>query len=135
MSLDFDGFIDPTLASTPAGGVTLVTPGEGGYTGPGGTWEDPVPTETELGLVTIQQASMKTAEFLSPAGGTVNPSDLRVVYLNDGTMLHPDDDGTFAQTLRFSDGVAVREWRVREADNRPWRNYCKAIIERYRGSG
>jgi len=134
MSLDMFGFIDPMIESTPAGGVTLVTPGQGGYTGPGGTWEEPTPTETTLGLVTIQQADMRTAQFMSEVGGTANPTDLRVVYLNDGTMLYPDSDGTFAQLLKFSDGQAVREWRVRQADNRPWRNYCKAVVERFRGN-
>jgi hypothetical protein len=135
MSLDMMGTVDPNFAATPSGGITLVTPGEGGYTGPGGTWEQAAGTETTLTLVTIQQASMKTAEFLSDEGGTVKPSDLRVVYINDGTMLYPDEAGKFAQTLKFSDGQAERTWRVREADNRSWRNYCKAIVERYRGDG
>lgn len=135
MSLDMMDTITPDFASTPEGGVTLITPAEGDYTGPGGTWEEGEATETELSLVNIQQASMRTAEFLSEVGGAVQPSDLRVVYINDGTMLYPDDDGTFAQTLKFSDGVKERTWRVREADNRPWRNYCKAIVERYRGEG
>lgn len=135
MSLDVFGLVDPTFNSDVSGGVTLITPAEGGYTGPGGTWEEGTPTEDELTLVTIQSASMRTAEFMMQNGGTANPSDLRVVYINDGTMMYPDDDGTFAQTLEFSDGQAVRTWRVREADNRPWRNYCKAIVERYRGQG
>lgn len=133
MSLDMMDTIDTTFQSTPDGGVTLVTQEPGGYTGPGGTWVSGATSTTDLNLVTIQQASMKTAQFMMDHGGTANPTDLRVVYLNDGTMLYPDDDGTFAQLLRFSDGKAVRDWRVREADNRPWRNYCKAIVERYRG--
>lgn len=135
MSLDMYGTIGPAEASTPNGGVELVTQAAGDYTGPGGTWAPGSETTTTLSLVTIQQASMKTAEFLAQSGGTAKPSDLRVVYINDGTMLYPDDDGTFAQVLRFSDGQAVRDWRVREADNRPWRNYCKAVVERYRGNG
>lgn len=133
MSLDMMGTIDPTMASSPAGGVTLVTPGQGDYSGPGGSWVEPTPTETTLGLVTIQQADMRTAQFFTDHGGVAQPSDLRVVYINDGTMLYPETDGTFAQTLKFSDGQAVRTWRVRQADNRPWRNYCKAVVERYRG--
>lgn len=135
MSLDMMGTVDPTFHSEPTGGVTLVTPGSGGYTGPGGTWEEAASTETELTLVTIQQASMRTAQYLAETGGTVKASDLRVVYLNDGTMLYPDEAGQFAQQLKFSDGTQERTWRVREADNRPWRNYCKAIVERYRGDG
>jgi len=90
---------------------------------------------SKLPLVAIQQASMKTAQFMSDIGGAVTPTDLRVLYINDGTMLYPSDDGTFAQTLRFSDGHKERTWRVREADNRPWRNYSKVTVERYRGDG
>jgi len=134
MTLDMYNFIDPVLASAPDGGVTLVTQDPGGYTGPGGTWEPGAETEDTLAAVTIQQASMRTAQFLIDQGGITQASDARVVYINDGTMLYPDDDGTFAQILKFSDGRKVREWRVREVDNRPWRNYCKAIVTRYRGS-
>ncbi len=129
MTLDMMDFIDTTFESTPDGGVELVTEEPGGYTGPGGTWEPGGTTTRTLRLVTIQSASMRTAQFYTDTGGTVSPSDLRVVYINDGTMLYPDDDGTFAQLLRFEG----RDWRVREADNRPWRSYCKAIVERYRG--
>ncbi len=135
MTLDTLNLIDPMMQSTPEGGVTLVTQIEGGYTGPGGTWEPGAETETDLGLVTIQQADMRTARQFADLGGVANPSDLRVVYINDGTMLYLDDAGTFAQILRFSDGNKIRDWRVREADNRPWRFYCKAIVERYRGNG
>lgn len=133
MSLDMYNVIDPVMESTPADGVTLVTQEPGGYTGPGGTWEPGTELTAPLDLVTIQQASMRTAQFFIEHGGVAQASDLRVVYINDGTMLYPDDDGQFAQMLRFSDGRTVRDWRVREADNRPWRNYCKAVVERYRG--
>ena len=132
-SLDVYGVVDPTVASSPEGGVELVLPGQGDYSGPGGRWVEGEPTVRTLPTVVVQQASMRTAEFLQEHGGTVLPSDLRVVYLNDGTMLYPDGDGKFSQLLRFSDGQAVRDWRVREADNRPWHNYCKAVVERYRG--
>lgn len=134
MSLDMMDTVDTTFASTPDGGVTLVTQDPGGYTGPGGTWEPGSELTAPLDLVNIQPASQRQAQFYVEHGGTVSASDLRVVYINDGTMLYPDDDGTFAQMLRFSDGSAVRDWRVREADNRPWRAYCKAVVERYRGA-
>lgn len=134
MSLNMLDTIDTTFQSRPAGGVELITQAPGGYTGPGGTWEpganDPSRTLT---LITIQQADMRTAQHMMDIGAMTQPSDARVVYINDGTMLYPDDDGTFSQLLRFSDGRVVREWRVAEVDNRPWRNYCKAIVVRYRG--
>lgn len=133
MSLDVYNLITPDIASNP-GTVTLKVPaGDGGYTGPGGTWEESAASEVTLTNVVIQQADMRTAEFLNGNGGTVDPSDLRNVYINDGTTIYPDDEGQFAHVLEFSDGLAVREWRVRQADNRPWHNYCKVVVERYRG--
>lgn len=132
MSLDMYGHIDYTFESLQD--VKLIIPDAGGYTGPGGIWEDgDYPTEQMLHNVNIQPASLKTAEFFS-AGGTINPQDLRVIHINDGTMLFPDDNGQYAQILEFSDGIAVRQWRVRQADNRPSRNFCRAIVERFRGN-
>ena len=122
--------VDPFWQAGPATGVELVTQSPGGYTGPGGTWEPGAETVTPIQGAVIQQASMRTAQMLIEQGGITQASDARVVYLTDGTTLMPDDDGTFAQILRFEG----REWRVREADNRPWRNYCKAVVVRYRGS-
>jgi hypothetical protein len=130
MSLDMYNHIDYTLDSNQD--VKLITPDAGGYTGPGGVWENgDYPTERMLYGVNIQPVSLKTAEFFA-AGGTANPQDFRAIHINDGTMLNPDDNGQFAQILEFTDGIAVRKWRVRQADNRPWRNFCRAIVERYR---
>lgn len=134
MTLSMYGFIDPVFESRPEGGVVLIVPAEGGYTGPGGTWEEGEPRRVPLQLVNIQPASLKTVETLVGQGGAVQPSDWRVVRINDGTMITPDDTGQFAHLLEFSDGVAMRQWRVRQADNRPWRSYCKVVVERYRGS-
>lgn len=134
MSLDVFGFISPDFTSTPAGGVEIGCPGDGGYTGPGNKWE-PGTTEWEAApTANITGAPGKTIEFLQGAGHTVRASDVRVVHFNDGTMIWPDDDGNFSHLLRFSDGQAVREWRVMEADNRPWRNFCRVVVHRYRGS-
>lgn len=134
MTLDMYGFIDPVFESRPEGGVTLIVPGEGGYTGPGGTWEEGEPQRKLLQLVNIQPASLKTIETLVGQGGTMQPTDWRVLRINDGTMIYPDDNGLFAHLLEFSDGLAMRQWRVRQADCRPWRSYCKVIVERYRGA-
>jgi len=133
MSLDFYGFVDPVIESSPAGGVQLVTTAPGDYSGPGGTWVDGAENITDLPFVNIQQADMRTAQYLMDNGMATHAHDARVVHVNDGTMLHPSDDGTYAQILRFSDGDNMREWKITEADNRPWRNYCRAIAVRYRG--
>lgn len=133
MSLDMFGHIDLMFESCPAGGVTLIPAETGDYTGPGGTWEaDPASTPRTISLVNIQPANPKKIEHLT--GGTTAPQDFRVIHINDGTMIYPDDNGQFSDMLEFSDGLAVRKWRVRESDCRPWRNFCRVVVERYRGN-
>ena len=136
MTLSMQDHIDGTFNSPVEGGVKRLKPATGGgYTGPGGTWQDGAPAEEiTLPRVNIQPASLKTMQILVALGGTANPQDVRLVHINDGVnYLYPDDDGKFADLLEFSDGVAVRQWRVIQCDNRPWRNFCRAIVERYRG--
>jgi hypothetical protein len=134
--LSMQDHIDGTFNSPIPGGVKRIKPASGGgYTGPGGTWEAGAPEVITLKRVNIQAADMKTLELLVSMGGTSNPKDVRVVHINDGeNYLYPDDDGKFADLLEFSDGLAVRQWRVIDCDNRPWRSFCKAIVERYRGA-
>lgn len=136
MSLSMQDHIDGTFNSPIPGGVKRIKPASGGgYTGPGGTWEAGQPEVITLKRVNIQAADMKTLELLVSMGGTSNPKDVRIVHINDGeNYLYPDDDGKFADLLEFSDGLAVRQWRVIDCDNRPWRSFCKAIVERYRGA-
>lgn len=136
MTLSMSDHIDGTFNSPIPGGVKRIKPASGGgYTGPGGTWEAGEPEEIQLTRVNIQPASLKTMEILVNMGGTANPQDVRVIHINDGiNYLYPDDNGQFADLLEFSDGIAVRQWRVIQCDNRPWRNFCKAIVERFRGA-
>lgn len=132
MSLNMYGFVDPTMQSSPAGGVTLVQAGEGGYYDydNGGVWVPAAPTTTALQAVNIQPADKKTIDFIIARGGTADPKDLRNVYINDGTSLFPADTGRDSDYLEFTDGLSMRRWRVLTSDNRPWRNYCHAIVER-----
>ena len=58
------------------------------------------------------------------------PKDMRVLHINDGTILHPDDEGRYSDIFQFSDGIAMRDWKVVQADCRPWRNYCRVVVER-----
>lgn len=134
--LDMRGHVDSTFNSPVSGGVRLIRAGAGGHTGPGGTWEEQPGETTELTRVNIQPAKWKDVQLLAGMGGTVSPQDVRVVHINDGvTYLWPDDDGRFSDLLEFSDGQATRQWRVLTCDNRPWRNFCRAVVERYLGEG
>lgn len=133
--LSMQDHIDGVFHSPIPGGVWRHRPStEGDYTGPGGTWEDGVtPDPIELKRVNIQAAGPKTMELLIGMGGTANPQDARVVHINDGVnYLYPDDTGKFADVLEFSDGLAMRRWRVMSCDNRPWRSFCRAVVERMR---
>jgi hypothetical protein len=134
--LDMRGHVDSTFNSKITGGVRIIRPAAGGFTGPGGVWEQGEASIVELSLVNVQPARWKDMQFLIGQGGTANPQDARVVHINDGiNYLYPDDAGKFSDMLEFSDGLAVRRWRVMSCDNRPWRNFCRAVVERYRGAG
>lgn len=132
MPVEMGGHIGATFNTQPEGGVTLEVPAGDGYYdyANGGIWVESPPTVRALPLVNIQPADAKTMEYLVGMGGTANPRDVRVIHLNDGTSLYPQDEGRGADVLIFSDGLALRRWRVRSADNRPWHNYCRAIVER-----
>ncbi len=134
--LDMHGHIDSTFNSPIAGGVRLIRAAKGDYTGPGGTWQEGEPQVIPLTLVNVQPASWKDIQTLIGMGGTANPQDVRSVHINDGVnYIWPDDDGKFADLLEFSDGLGVHKWRILSCDNRPWRNFCRAVVERYRGMG
>ncbi|MFC0227408.1 hypothetical protein [Serratia aquatilis] len=135
-ALDMRGHVDSTFNSAIPGGVRLIRPAAGGFTGEGGVWEEGQPSIVELPLVNIQPAKWKDLQFLIGQGGTANPQDVRSVHINDGIhYLYPDDAGKFSDMLEFSDGQTLRRWRVISCDNRPWRNFCRALVERYRGEG
>lgn len=128
MSLDMLGTVDVVFDSTP---VTAYVNQEGFWDyDNGGVWVEPTVTPVDLGFITVQGASGKAMELMVGAGGTANPRDVRVAYINDGTMLYPADVGRNADELEFNDGLELRRWRVKHSDCRPWRNYCKAIVER-----
>lgn len=133
MSLDMYGMIDPTFNTQPQGGVFLLGSESDGHYDDDGIWVPPTTLPPRaLTDINIQPLSKKTIEIMIGLGGTANPRDMREVWLNDGTMLYSDDDGRKADRLEFSDGLAVRVWRVVQSDNRPWHNYCHAIVERMR---
>lgn len=132
MSLDMLGFIDTDFESRPVGGVFHIPARDGDYSGPGGTWQMPEATPFELKLVNIQPLKPKEVQLL--AGNITEPSDAKVLHINDGIVLSPDEEGRFSDLFRFSDGLEMRLWRVVQADCRPDRNYCRVVVERFRGS-
>lgn len=114
MSLDMSGHIDPVFKSVPAN--RIATTG-GGYVN--GIWVDGVETVTPH-TVTIQPATDREIETLEKGGERI--VDARRVYVNDGVL------AAIAQADIWEfDG---QRWKCHKLDNRPWRNYCKAIVSR-----
>lgn len=115
MSLDMFGQIDDVFESIQADRVSKTG---GAYVN--GLWVDGVETETPH-TVTIQPASDREIAALVSGGERI--TDARRVYVNDGVLaeISQADDWLF-------DG---QRWKTVKLDNRPWRNYCKAIVSLY----
>ena len=109
------GHIGPVFKSGLATRTSFVN---GGYVD--GLWVDGTSVETPH-TVTVQPASDREIETLEKGGDRVN--DARRIYVNDGVLA----EITQADTWTF-DG---QEWKCYKLDNRPWRNYCKAVVARF----
>lgn len=134
-ALDMRGHVDSTFHSAIEGGVTLIRLA-GDYTGPGGTWEEAEASRTPLSLVNVQPARWREISLLVGEGGVAVLSDFRTIHINDGVnYLMPDESGEYRYLLEFSDGASARRWRVMTADNRPWRNFCRAVVEIVKDTG
>jgi len=121
--LDFFGHIDSTFRTNTA---TLYRV-SGGYSA-AGIWEGEAPIVISGLAINDQPATPSQIKWLSP-GGERN-IELRNVYLNDGTMLRPSGPGHAADELEFDAGFGMQRWKVVQADCRPTRNYCQAVVER-----
>jgi hypothetical protein len=120
--LDLFGHIDGTFHTSTAT-LYRVT---GAYSADG-SWIDDAPV-TSTHAVNDQPATPSQIKWLNP-GGERN-IELRNIYVNDGTMLRPSAPGHAADELEFDAGFGVKRWKVIQADCRPTRNYCHAIVER-----
>ncbi|EPN2806522.1 hypothetical protein ACTWOG_004252 [Serratia marcescens] len=127
--LDMRGHVDTTFKSKIAGGIWLIRM-SGDYSGPGGVWQESESARQALTHVNVQPARWREITLLVGQGGVATLGDFRTVHINDGkTYLMPDESGEYRDLLEFSDGVTMRRWRVMTADNRPWRNFCRAVVE------
>ena len=108
------GHIDSVFRSIPA---TRTAATGGGYVD--GIWQDGATVVTSH-TVTIQPASDREIETLEKGGERI--VDARRIYVNDGVLASISQ----ADLWEF-DGQL---WKCHKLDNRPWRNYCKAIVSR-----
>ena len=114
MSLDMFGHVDQVFESFVAERVTRTG---GGYVD--GIYQEGTGTRTPHS-VNCQQATGREIETLEKGGERI--VDGRVLHINDGidASISPSDVWEFlGQT-----------WKCYELDNRPWRNYCRAVVGR-----
>lgn len=114
MSLSMRGHIDNVFKSVPATHV-----GKSG-SHVDGIWT-PVTSGPVAFMVNIQPLNDKEIDFLRQGGQrTVDP---RKIYVNNGDLDSIALDGEWI--------FLGQRWKVIRTDNRPWRKYCKVIVDRY----
>lgn len=114
MSLSMRGHIDNVFKSVPATHV-----------GKSGSYVDGILTPVTSGpvafTVNIQSLSDKEIDFLRQGGQRI--VDPRKIYVNNGDLDSIALDGEWV--------FLGQRWKVIRTDNRPWRKYCKVIVDRY----
>lgn len=71
--------------------------------------------------VTIQPLNDKELDFLQRGGQRI--LDPRKIYVNNGDLDSIALDGEWV--------FLGQRWKIIKTDNRPWRNYCKVVVDRY----
>lgn len=119
MPLDFEGHIDEDFETHDGVRIVQAVTRVDGKAVRG-------PEVTSTRRVNVQPASDKEIQALAIGGERI--VDVRVVRINDGGdySLTPPDHWEF-KGLRGRPDLPGRYKTVR-LDNRPWRNYCKAIV-------
>lgn len=114
MSLDMRNHIGSVFKSGPA---TRISRSVGGYVD--GIYQDTIETTTPH-TITVQPATDKEIETIEKGGERIK--DARRIYVNDGidASIKPSDLWEFDGQL----------FKCHKLDNRPWRNYCRAVISR-----
>lgn len=114
MSLSMRGHIDNVFKSVPATHV-----------GKSGVYVDGILTTVTSApvafTVNIQPVSDKEIDFLRQGGRRI--VDPRKIYVNNGDLDSIALDGDWV--------FLGQRWLVIRTDNRPWRKYCKVIVDRY----
>lgn len=114
MSLSMRGHIDNVFKSVPATHVgKSVSYVDGILT--------PVTSAPVAFMVNIQPLNDKEIDFLQQGGQRI--VDPRKIYVNNGDLDSIALDGEWV--------FLGQRWKVIRTDNRPWRKYCKVIVDRY----
>lgn len=114
MSLNMKGHIDNIFKSVPATHVGK----SGAYVD--GIWT-PVTSAPVAFQVNIQPLNDKELSFLQQGGQRI--VDPRKIYVNSGDLNSVQLDGEWV--------FLGQRWKIIRTDNRPWRNYCRVIVDRF----
>lgn len=118
-ALDMAGHIDADFVSVPAVRISKTA-----------TYVDGIPVSTPESrtdhTVTIQPASSRDVIHIDIGARRI--SDYRKIYINDGLIanIQEADDWEFD-----ANGRGAERYETVSLDNRPWRNYCKAVVALY----
>lgn len=113
IALDMFGHIDDAFRSVPA------TRSEKGGAYVDGIWQE-TPGAPVAYTINTQPASDKEIDFLVQGGERI--TEARRVYVNSGDLN--------AINLKGEWDILGVKWKEVQLDNRPWNNYCKAIVVR-----
>lgn len=114
MSLSMLGHIDNVFKSVPATHVGK----SGGYVD--GVWQEVTSSPVSF-QVNIQPLNDKELSFLQQGGERI--VDPRKIYVNSGDLNSIQLAGEWV--------FLGQRWKIIRTDNRPWRNYCRVVVDRY----
>jgi len=114
MSLKMTGHIDDTFKSVDATHIGK----SGAYVD--GLWQT-VTADPVAYKVNIQPLSEREIDFLERGGERI--VDGRRIYVNSGDLTRISLEGEWV--------FLGQRWKIIKTDNRPWRDYCKVIVDRY----
>lgn len=114
VGLNMSGHIDAVFKSVDATHIGK----SGAYVD--GIWT-PVLAEPVSFRVNIQPLTDKELNFLQQGGERI--IDPRKIYVNSGNLESIQLDGEWV--------FLGQRWKIIKTDNRPWRNYCKVVVDRY----
>lgn len=115
MGLSMLGMVDHTFKSITGTRHFYVT--QSGYVD--GIWT-PGTESTQDYDINVQNVTLRELDFPLEAGQRI--VDLRKIYVNSG------DTSAFDETDYWT--FSGQTWKVMGMDNRPWRNYCKILVNR-----
>jgi len=112
--LNMNGHVDDVFKSVPAQHI-----------GKGGAYVDGIWTPVTYAPVSfkvnIQPLTDRELDFLRQGGQRI--LDGRKIYVNSGDLDSIQLDGEWV--------FLGQRWKIIKTDNRPWRKYCKVVVDRY----